>query len=329
MDERSVPRAGRAEGPRAEQLSPRLQAEADLQRVLAMVPWLGSHSGATKVEVAQRFGITLEQLERDLGLIMMVGVPPYSPGDYIDINYDDDTIDVWLAPYFTRPLRLTAAEGLALLAAGRALLAVPGSDERGPLATALDKLEGALGVSEVVVDFAAPTHLHALRTAAERGERIEIDYWSAGRDAPTTRKIDPGPPFFALGEWYTDSFDHLRDETRMFRVDRIRALRHTDETFTPVPAGPVGAVYNPRPDDRRVTLELPASASWIAESFPAESVEELADGGQRVVLAVSENAWLERLLLRAGPGARVVAPPDCVDIGPAAARRLLDRYQRA
>lgn len=310
-------------------MSPRREAESDLARVLAMVPWLGSHRGATKAEVAQRFDISLEQLERDLALIMMVGVPPYSPGDYINLDYEGDTIDVWFAPYFTRPLRLTADEGLALLAAGRALLAVPGSDEHGPLATALDKLEAALGVSEVVVDFAAPEHLRAVRGAAEQGERIEIDYWSAGRDATTTREIEPGPPFFALGEWYTDAFDHLRGEPRMFRVDRIRSVRTTGETFTPVPAGPPGAVYNPRPDDRRVTLELPASASWIAESFPAESVEELPDGGQRVVLAVSENAWLERLLLRAGPGARVVDPPDCVDIGPGAARRLLDRYQRA
>lgn len=310
-------------------MSPRPDAETDLQRVLAMVPWLGNHSGATKAEVAARFDITLEQLERDLALIMMVGVPPYSPGDYINIEYEGDTIDVWFAPYFTRPLRLTAAEGLALLAAGRALLAVPGSDEAGPLATALDKLEAALGVSEVVVDFAAPEHLRDLRRAAANGERIEIEYWSAGRDAHTTRRIDPGPPFFALGEWYTDAYDHLRHGTRMFRVDRIRAVRATDETFTPVPAGTPGAVYNPRPDDRRVTLELPASASWIAESFPAESVEELADGGQRVVLAVSENAWLERLLLRAGPDARVVGPPESVDIGPAAARRLLARYQHA
>lgn len=307
-------------------MSPRREAETDLQRVLAMVPWLASHSGVTKAEVAARFDVPLDQLERDLGLIMMVGVPPYSPGDYINIDYEDDTIDVWFAPYFTRPLRLTAAEGLALLAAGRALLAVPGSDETGPLATALDKLESTLGVSQVVVEFAAPEHLPALQLAAENGLRIEIDYWSAGRDELTTREIEPGPPFFALGEWYSDAFDHLRGEPRMFRVDRVRAVRETGETFTPVPAGPPGAVYNPRPDDRRVTLELPGTASWIAESFPAESVEDLPGGGQRVVLAVSENAWLERLLVRAGPGARIVAPDDCLDIGPAAARRLLRRY---
>ena len=140
--------------------------------------------------------------------------------------------------------------------------------------------------------------------------RIEIEYWSAGRDAVTTRRIDPGPPFFALGEWYTDAFDHLRGEPRMFRVDRIRAAHPTGETFPPVPAGTPAAVYNPRPDDRRVTVELPASAAWVAESFPAEGVEDLAGGGQRVVLAVSETAWLERVLLRAGPGARVVGPAE-------------------
>ena len=308
-------------------MSPRREAESDLQRVLAMVPWLATHSGVAKAEVAGRFGVSLEQLERDLGLIMMVGVPPYSPGDYINIDYEGDTVDVWFAPYFTRPLRLTAAEGFALLAAGRALLAVPGSDEHGPLATALDKLERALGVTEVVVDFAAPEHLPAVRAAAEHGRRIEIDYWSAGRDALTTRQIDPGPPFFALGEWYTDAFDHLRGEPRMFRVDRVRAVRETGSTFTPVPAAARGAVYSPRPDDRRVTLDLPESAAWIVESFPAESVEERPDGGQRVVLAVSENAWLERLLLRAGPEARVVAPVESAGIGPAAARRLLARYQ--
>jgi proteasome accessory factor C len=308
-------------------VSPRVEAEADLQRVLAMVPWLAAHRGVTKDEVAARFGITREQLERDLGLIMMVGVPPYSPGDYISVEYDGDTVDVWLAPYFTRSLRLTAAEGLALLAAGRALLAVPGSDTEGPLATALDTLEDALGTSSVVVEFGAPEFLHVVQDAAAGGTRLEIEYWSAGRDAVTTRRIDPGPPFFALGEWYTDAFDHLRDETRMFRVDRIRAARPTDETFTPsAPARPA-SVYNPRPDDTRVTVELPASAAWVAESVPAEQVEDLPDGGQRVVLAVSQHAWLERVLLRAGPEARVLDPPELRGLAAAAAERVRSRYR--
>jgi proteasome accessory factor C len=310
-------------------MSPRPDAEAQLERVLAMIPWLAMHPGIAKTDVAQRFGVSLQQLDKDLGLIMMVGVPPYSPGDYIDVLYDGDTVELRLAAYFDRPLHLTSGEGLALLAAGRMLLAVEGSDQGGPLATALRKLEAVLGVSSVSVDFHAPELLEAVRDAAERGDRIEIDYWSAGRDDLTTRRIDPGPAFFALGEWYTDAFCHLRDDQRMFRIDRIRAVRPTGEHFEPVTGAAPPAVYHPRPSDPRVTIELPVGASWVAESYPAEAVEDLPGGGQRVTLAVSEPAWLERVLLRVGPSARVVSPDAFEGVGAAAAERILIRYADA
>ena len=292
-----------------------------------MIPWLVAHRDAAKSEVAARFRISLGQLEADLALIMMVGVPPYSPGDYINVSYDGDTIDVWLAPYFTRPLQLSSAEGLALLAGGRALLAVDGSDPTGPLATAIDKLEAALGVSEVVVDVTMPPLLSELRSAAADGRRVEIDYWSGGRDELSTRRIDPGPPFFALGEWYTDAFCSMRNEPRMFRVDRIRAVRPTDERFEPVIGTLATRVYHPRPEDPRITIELPRGASWVAESAPSESVEDLDGGRQRVVIAVSERAWLERILLQVGPDAVVVDPPDWRTVGATAAARVLARYR--
>lgn len=305
----------------------RTDAPPQLARVLAMIPWLATHRNVAKTEVAERFDVPLDQLEADLTLIMMIGVPPYSPGDYININYEGDTVDVWLAPYFTRPLQLSAAEGLALLAGGRALLAVDGSDPDGPLATALEKLQTALGVSEVTVELAQPPLLDAVRDAAATGTTVEVDYWSAGRDDQTTRRLDPGPPFFALGEWYTDAYCHLRQDRRMFRVDRFRAVRPTDATFEPAPAAGPGAVYHPRPDDPRVTVELPKGASWVAETAPCESVEDLADGRQRVVLAVSEPSWLERILLQVGPDARVLDPPEWRERGREVAARVLARYR--
>jgi proteasome accessory factor C len=307
----------------------RTDAPPQLARVLAMIPWLATQGTVAKTEAAERFGVSLDQLEADLTLIMMIGVPPYSPGDYINISYEGDTIDVWLAPYFTRPLQLSAAEGLALLAGGRTLLAVDGSDPDGPLATALAKLEAALGVGEVTVDLAPPPLLDAVRTAAERGTTVEVDYWSAGRDEHTTRRLDPGPPFFALGEWYTDAYCHLRQEQRMFRVDRIHAVRPTDARFEPVAASGPGTIYHPRPDDPRVTVELPRGASWVAETAPCESVEDLPGGRQRVVLAVSEPSWLERILLQVGPDARVLDPPEWRDRGRDVARRVLTRYRGA
>ena len=67
-------------------MSPRPVAGAEIQRILALVPWIVAHPGATKAEIAARFGITVEQLDDDLALVLMIGVPPYSPGDYLDVD---------------------------------------------------------------------------------------------------------------------------------------------------------------------------------------------------------------------------------------------------
>lgn len=308
-------------------MSGRPVAEQEVQRILALVPWLAAHPGAQKSEIAARFGITEQQLAGDLMLVLMIGVPPYSPGEYIDVDGDGDTVTIGLPAYFRRPLRLTPSEGLALLAAGRVLLAVPGSDPAGPLATALEKLARALDLPDVAVEVPRPSVLQAVRDATAAHERIGIQYWSAGRDDTTERRVDPAAVFFAEGAWYLSAWCHLATDHRLFRVDRIRALRTTGEHFeTPQAGAELPGIYNPRPDDPRVTLDLPASARWVVERYPAESVVD--DGDRlRVTLAVSETAWLERLLLRAGPDARVVEPSDLADVAAVAAARVLNRYR--
>ncbi|HEV7524986.1 MAG TPA: WYL domain-containing protein [Acidimicrobiia bacterium] len=310
-------------------MSPRALAGPEIQRILALVPWIVAHPDSPKTEIAARFGITVDQLDDDLSLVLMIGVPPYSPGDYLDVEEDDDGhVSIRLADYFQRALRLTPAEGLALLAAGRALLAVPGSDPSGPLATALDKLEDALELPGLVVDVGEPGQLAAIRDAVATHTRVEIEYWSAGRDELTTRRIDPEVVFFATGEWYVGAYCHRAHDERMFRVDRIRSVEPTGESFEPGATGfETGDVYTPRADDTRVTLELAAGAAWVAEAYPTESVTERADGSLEIVLAVSERAWLERLLLRLGPDARAVAPAEVERLAADAARRILRRYR--
>ncbi len=136
----------------------------------------------------------------------------------------------------------------------------------------------------------------------------------------TTRRIDPEVVFFATGEWYVGAYCHRAHDERMFRVDRIRSVEPTGETFEPGVTGfETGDVYTPRADDTRVTLELAPAAAWVAESYPTESVTERADGSLEIVLAVSERAWLERLLLRVGPDARVVAPAELAPLAADAA----------
>jgi len=312
-------------------VSPRPLAGPRLRRVLALVPWIADHPGAALSDVAARFDVSERELEHDLELLPLCGLPPYTPDRMIEVELVDGEVWIRFAEYFDRPLRLTAEEGLALLAGGRALLAVPGSDTEGTLATALEKLAGSLGTGDgLAVEVGEPPHLDALRQAATAGERVEIEYYSFGRDALTTRRIDPYAVFHAYGHWYADAWCHLVDADRLFRVDRIQAVRATGEEFEP--RGDDGtavadAVFHPSPEDPRVTLELTPDAGWVVESYPCEEAEERPDGSWRVVLAISERAWLERLLLRLGPDARVIEPPELRGAAAEAARRLLGRYR--
>ncbi len=327
-DARPEPRRARAPRPpkRRAVRAPAPIAELEVQRILALVPWIVAHPGVRKSDIAARFDIDPDRLDADLDLMLMVGVPPYSPGDYIDVEIDaDDRVTLRMAESFRRPLRLAPREGLAILAAGRALLAVRGSDVEGPLATALGKLAAALDLPDVPVTISAPDHLDEVRRAAADHEELEIEYWSAGRDEVTTRRIEPLAALYAAGEWYLDAMCLRAGDMRLFRVDRIRSVRATGRNFDVADDDPSGrsadALYHPRPGDPTVVLELSDRARWVAERYPCVSVEELGGGRLRVELTVSEPAFAERLLLRLGPDAAVVASDDRIRAFSSCARR--------
>src|SRR5262249_14850275 len=179
----------------------------------------------------------------------------------------------------------------------------------------------------IVVDVGEPNQLAAVRDAVAAHARIEIDYLS-GKDELTTRRIDPEVVFYATGQWYAGAYCHLARDERMFRVDRIRAVRPTGETFEPGVTGfATGDVFTPGADDPRVTIRLKPEAAWVAEAYPAEAVTEPGDGSIDVVLGVSEPGWLDRLLVRLGNEAKVTAPKPLRTVAADAAQRILRRYR--
>ncbi|HVF33015.1 MAG TPA: WYL domain-containing protein [Acidimicrobiales bacterium] len=308
-----------------------------LRRMLLMVPWLLESGGSTVAELAARFGVGEDDVIRDLNLVMCCGIPPYGAEHMITVMLDDDgSVLAWKGPFLNRPMRLTPTEGFAVLAAGRTLLAVPGAPVAGALASALDKLEAALGSSpegggrSVDVDLEAPPLLGVVRSAAADSERLGVAHWSAWRDEVTERVIDPLLVFSSDGRWYVSAVDSRSGEVRHFRVDRFASAAPTGERFTPPPGAPTAppsSVFSGA-DSVEVTLRLPDAARWVAEAYEPLEVAVLEDGTGhfRIRLAVAGERWLERLLLRVGPEAVVEAPTEWQDVGPAAARRLLARY---
>jgi proteasome accessory factor C len=308
---------------------PRVSADERLRRLLAIVPWVVAHDGPPIDEVCTRFGLTEAELIADLDLVWCCGVHPFTPDSLMEVNVEDGRVWIRYADWFDRPLRLTPEEGLALVAAGAALLAVPGADAKGPLARGLRKIAEVLGIDpdgaiEVTLGVVSESVLSSLRDAVAAHQQVEIDYYVYGRDERTRRVVDPYAVFAAEGEWYLNAWCHLAQADRRFRIDRIRSLTPLDRTFAP-PATPAQTeVFAPRADDPRVVLDLSARARWVIEQYPYEAVKERKGGHVEVTLVVSERAWLERLLLRLGPDVQVISGED--GLATEAARRVLARY---
>ena len=313
---------------------PRPSATDRLGRILAMVPWIASQGAPRIDDVCARFGISREELVEDLNVVFVVGLYPYTPDNLIEVDIDDDRVSISYTNFFERPLRLSRDEALALLAAGVASAAQPGHDPEGPLARGLAKVAGVLGIDldddlGVVLAEEETETLAQLDTAIAEGRVLHIGYYSHARNEQTERDIEPRHRFATDGAWYLDAFCRATGEQRVFRVDRITALEVTDDRFEAAP-DTAAALTSFAPDDDvpRVTIELPPAGSWVAEQYPVDEVIDAGDGRRRVTLAVTARPWLERLLLRLGPDARVVeGPDDLVDAGASAARRLLATYQ--
>jgi proteasome accessory factor C len=300
------------------------------RRLLAMVTWLAARENAKLREIAEQFDMTEEEVERDLMLVSMCGLPPYSPDQLIDVLIIDDVVEARIPEYFHRPRQLTANDALSLLTAGRTLLAVPGADASGPLARALDKLSDSLGGADggVAVELDAPLLLDEVQRAADNIEQIEITHYSAAKDTTSQRVVDPISVFNDAGHWYLEAFCHQRDEVVTFRVDRIEEVTPTGKAPSrpKKPQKRSHVAVAPGADTEMVTITVGPHGRWVTENYPLVQLDELKSGKLRITLAIAGDAFLDRLLLRLGPDVVVNHPAARKHALAQAATRILARY---
>ncbi len=323
-----------------------------LERILLLVPYCVQHPGVSISELSQRLGAPEKEILEDLNLLFVCGLPDYTPADLIEVFIEEDQVYIRMADYFARPLRLTRTEAIPLYRKAQALVnLIEGSAdgrspvrELEPLRSGLTKLGKALlpqegGVAEltkrikVQLESGETRWLGLLRDAVTERRRVNVEYYTYSRDALTHRSVDPYLVFATLGHWYVSGYCHLAQDKRMFRLDRIKALELTDETF-PAPDEsaaelPPTLMYVPGPDDVLVRLRVTrAIAQWLSDPayLPVEQSQEIRGGRVELVFRTSAFEWLEKLLMRLGSDVEIVEPVELADRIHDAAKRILDLY---
>jgi proteasome accessory factor C len=312
-------------------------AKDQVGRLLRLVPYLHARDQVSLEEAARVIGVPADQLDRDLRVLFLCGLPGGFPDDLIDVDLDalegEGVIRVSNADYLARPLRLTPTEASAIIVALRALRSGADPDTREVVDRALAKLEAAAAGSTPLVDpgddVPGTLALRAqLEDAVRRRRQVRLTYYVPARDEESERVVDPHGVVSHHGVAYLDAYCHSADAPRLFRLDRIHEATVLDSEVTTDPSAPRDLSDGVFGGDEatRVTLLLQPQARWMEEYYSVEEVRPRSEGAAEVDLLVGDERWLQRLLLRLTPYAEVLAPAHYGDGAADAIRRALALY---
>ena len=178
--------------------------------------------------------------------------------------------------------------------------------------------------------------LNQVNQAAMERRRVEMVYHSLHRKEKTLRKVDPYKIWFYDGAIYLVGLCHLREEVRMFVLDRIKMLNVTDERFT------LPKDFN-LDDFMRHSFKVmhdglyavkvrisPAWARWIGEKIWHESqkARKNGDGSLELAFRVAGLEEIKRWVLSFGPECQVLEPERLKEMVRKDLSRNLAQYSR-
>jgi proteasome accessory factor C len=312
---------------------------AKLRLYLSLIPLLRERPGITFKEVADHLGMSPQAAQREIPeALMLCGVPPYLPHDYIACYTEEDRVTVRFADHFKRPARITLGEAAALLLALRAVPPARGAPQARAVAGLVRKLERALGTGDVrrlarrIGSRRRPSalgkRLALLQQALDEQREVEIDYYTQRRRSLSKRRVRPYALIDHLGHVYLVGRDSLRGRELTFRIDRMREVVLTDRKFEKPRSFNAQRYrrpdfYRPGSGDVEVRVRFgPAAARRIREMSPAAEIDERQGGFVERRVRTDSLRWVVDWALQHGDAAEVKGPPAAL----AEMRAVLDRW---
>jgi len=268
--------------------------------------------------VLEELNVSREELREDIDVLNVVN---FGGGTYVlYAEIAGDVIEVDPDTYgdnFARPARLLPLEAKALVAA----IDLFGDHlPQASLSSARQKIVAALGhdPSQEGLEIAPGRDdsdvVRTVNDAIERRRILELHYYKENEDEFIKREVEPYQLVSGPEGWYLGCYDLGREDTRHFRLDRMREARLTNRSFEPregteerlaeqewLVHGEVGSAGVAR------VWVSPDRARWLREERTV--VEELGDRAVVVELPYGSVDWLVREILK-GVGDLVVLEPD-------------------
>ena len=274
-------------------------------RTMDLIPYILENPGISISTLAAKFSVTENQVENDLQLIFMCGLPGYTPYELIDIVFEDGIVSVIDPQVLDKPRRFNKSE-LIVIALGLQILIEINKSNPEQLAKlqSLSKKISKLGSSNLITLDPLATnsdYLDLITKAISERKHLEIEYNSLTKDERTRRAVDPQSLYFLNGNLYLSAFDLNVKSDRVFKVDLIEDCIIIDFK------GHDNSSEQAKLFE--VVLDVKKSHRSFIErnSSVISSSQEIGDGFE-VHIQIGNIEWLKRSILSNAPGITVTSP---------------------
>lgn len=208
-------------------------------RITAILIQLQSKRKVKAQEIADRFGISLRTVYRDIRSLEAAGVPILSePG----VGYS------MMEGYRLPPVSFSKEEALTFITAEKLMDRFTTDHHNEAYQSALYKIKAVLRSEDKMIledledriavmpnrflpePGALP--LQEILQAIIRRTVLSISYYANHNQQTTKREIEPVGVFQSGEYWYLIAFCRLRNDYRTFRLDRLYNLQHTRDQFS-------------------------------------------------------------------------------------------------
>lgn len=284
-------------------------------------------------DLAARFEVSERTIHRDVATIERAGIPI--------ITYPGSGGGIGILDGYTLDKRLLSRRDLAAISAGLAGIGSIGGEDDG-FQTLLAKLSAepasSLALeSDILIDLSSwdrdevlPKKISLLRGAVARRACVEVAYISGS--GKKRRTLEPYKIVFKAKGWYLYAYCRLREEFRLFKLERMDSMRETGETYQPREMDGVPLRWEEEPlegNRQRVVLQVDRSLEHLAvDLFGTRGYRVLEDGRLEGVLEQADNWWVLHFVIGMKGMATVTKPESLRDDIAKEAKKIWEQHQR-
>ena len=292
-------------------------------RTMDLIPYILEHPGVSTEDLAAKFSVTQKQIEKDLQLIFLCGLPGYTPYELIDLTFEDGVVSIIEPQVLTKPRNFSSSE-LVVIKLGLEILRELNVNEPNKLDkinTLLQKFHSETGQDSVLLakEISSSPYYSVISTAILQRKQLSIEYQSVSKDQLSTRLIAPYNISMLNGNLYLSAYDMDRQSDRVFKLDLISKCEIGERTELDLVKTTAISQTVELMVDVNLTNFIERNTSIIVD-------RRLTANGIKVTLKVNNLEWISRAVISYAPNIKVISPIALSEMIEQRVKNLLNAY---